>query len=105
LAKLTRLTYNEINILVYYLLIPLSWFVMVDYITTIPLLSPLFVLAWILFLWKDKMKFRDRCDWAFKKSVAFLLLFKVIGWNYITSSVLICVLIPALVYCELIYAL
>lgn len=105
IAKLTGSTYNEVNIVVYYLLIPLSWTVMIDYITKLPLLTPMFVIAWIIFLWKDKMKFRDRCDWAFEKSVDFLLWFKRIGWNYIVSSVIICVVVPILVYIELIYAL
>lgn len=103
IAKLTGTTYNEVNIVVYYLLIPLSWTVMIDYLMKLPLLTPLFVLAWIIFLWKDPMKFRDRCDWAFEKSVDFLLWFKRIGWNYVVSSVIICVVIPILVYCLLIY--
>ena len=104
-AKLTGLTYNEVNIIVYYMLIPLSWTVMVDYITALPLLTPMFIIGWIIFLWKDKMTFRDRCDWAFRLSVDFLLYFKKIGWNYIVSSVIICVVVPALIYVELIYAL
>ena len=103
IAKLTGTTYNEVNIVVYYLLIPLSWTVMLDYLMKLPLLTPLFILAWIIFLWKDPMKFRDRCDWAFEKSVDFLLWFKRIGWNYVVSSVIICVVIPILVYCLLIY--
>lgn len=105
IAKLTGSTYNEVNIIVYYLLIPLSWTVMIDYLTKLPFLSPMFVLAWIVFLWKDPMKFRDRSDWAFIKSVDFLLWFKRIGWNYVVSSVIICVIIPILVYVELIYAI
>lgn len=105
IAKLTDSTYNEVNIIVYYLLIPLSWTVMIDYLTKLPFLSPMFVLAWIVFLWKDPMKFRDRSDWAFIKSVDFLLWFKRIGWNYVVSSVIICVIIPILVYVELIYAI
>ena len=105
IAKLTGSTYNEVNIIVYYLLIPLSWTVMIDYLTKLPFLSPMFVLAWIVFLWKDPMKFRDRSDWAFMKSVDFLLWFKKVGWNYIVSSVIICVIIPILVYVELIYAI
>ena len=105
IAKVTGRTYNEINIIVYYMLMPLSWFVMVDYICGLPFLSPLFVLAWVLALWKDKMKFRDRCDWAFEKSVEFLLWFKTIGWNYVVSSVIICVVVPGLIYWELIHAL
>ncbi len=102
IAKLTGMTYNEVNIIVYYLLIPLSWAVMVDYITMLPFLSLMYIIAWVIFLWKDPMKFRDRCDWAFDKSVDFLLWFKKIGWNYVVSSVIICVVIPILIYMELI---
>ena len=105
IAKLTGLTYNEVNIIVYYLLIPLSWAVMIDYIAGLPFLSPMYIMAWIIFLWKDPMKFRDRCDWAFMKSVDFLLLFKRVGWNYVVSSVIICVVVPLLVYIELIYGI
>ena len=105
IAKVTGMTYNEVNIIVYYLLIPLSWAVMIDYITMMPFLTPMYIIAWIVFLWKDPMKFRDRCDWAFDKSVDFLLWFKKIGWNYIVSSVIICVVIPALVYAELIHGI
>ena len=105
IAKVTGMTYNEVNIIVYYLLIPLSWTAMVDYITKMPFLSIMYIIAWLIFLWKDPMKFRDRCDWAFDKSVDFLLWFKKIGWNYIVSSVIICVVIPALVYAELIHGI
>ena len=102
IAKLTGATYNEVNIIVYYLLIPLSWAAMIDYITKMPFLSIMYVIAWIVFLWKDPMKFRDRCNWVFIKSVDFLLWFKKIGWNYVVSSVIICVIIPILIYRELI---
>ena len=105
IAKVTGLTYNEVNIIIYYLLIPLSWAVMIDFITMLPLLSPMYIVGWIVFLWKDPLRFRDRCDWAFGKSVDFLLWFKKIGWNYIVSSVIICVVVPALVYAELIYGI
>ena len=105
IAKLSGTTYNEVNIIVYYLVIPLSLMVMVDYITKMPFLTPMFILAWVIFLWKDKMKFRNRCDLAFDKSVDFLLWFKKIGWDYIVSSVIICVVVPILVYIELIYAI
>ena len=102
IAKLTGATYNEVNIIVHYLLIPLSWAAMIDYITKMPFLSIMYVIAWIVFLWKDPMKFRDRCNWVFIKSVDFLLWFKKIGWNYVVSSVIICVIIPILIYMELI---
>ena len=102
IAKVPGMTYNEVNIIVYYLLIPLSWAVMIDYITMMPILTPMYIIAWVIFLWKDPMKFRDRCDWAFMKSVDFLLWFKRIGWNYIVSSVVICVVVPGLIYLELV---
>jgi hypothetical protein len=105
IAKLTGATYNEVNIVIYYLLIPLSWAAMIDYITKMPFLSIMYIIAWIIFLRKDPMKFRDRCDWAFIKSVDFLLWFKKIGWNYVVSSVVICVVIPLLIYVELIYGI
>lgn len=105
IARMTGTTYNEVNIIVYYLVIPLSWTIMLDYITRMPFLTPLFILAWIVFIWKDKMEFRARCDLAFKRSVDFLLWFQKIGWNYIVSSVIICVVIPILVYIELNYAI
>ena len=105
IAKLTGLTYNEVNIIVYYLIIPLTWTLMIDYLTKMPFLTPMIIIGWIIFLWKDKMKFRGRCDWAFDKSVDFLLYFKKIGWNYIVSSVIICVVVPVLIYVELIYAI
>lgn len=105
IAKMTGATYNEVNIIVYYLLIPLSWTVMIDYITKMPFLTPIYIIGWVIFLWKDPMKFRSRCDWAFQKSVDFLLYFKKIGWNYIVSSVIIGVVVPLLIYVELIYAI
>ena len=105
IAKLTGATYNEVNIIIYFLLIPLSWASMIDYITRLPLLSPMYLMAWIVFFWKDQMTFRDRCDWAFDKSVEFLLWFKKIGWNYVVSSVIICVVVPLFIYVELIYGI
>ena len=59
IAKLTGATYNEVNIVIYYLLIPLSWVLMADYLTKLPFLTPMFVMAWIIFLWKDQLRFRD----------------------------------------------
>ena len=105
IAKITGLSYNEVNIIVYYLIIPVSWAIMIDFITKMPFITPIYILAWIIFIWKDHMKFRDRCDWAFMKSVDFLLWFKKIGWNYIVSSVIICVVVPLLIYLELIYGI
>lgn len=32
IARMTGTTYNEVNIIIYYLVIPLSWAIMLDYI-------------------------------------------------------------------------
>ena len=104
LARLTGTTYTEVNIVVYYLLIPLSWMIMLDYIIGLPLLTPVFLMALVVFLWKDHMTFRSRCVWLFSKAAKFLLCFRRIGWNYVVSSVIICVVIPLLIYIVLICA-
>ena len=43
IARMTGATYNEVNIIVYYLVIPLSWTLMLDYITRMPFLTPTYV--------------------------------------------------------------
>ena len=106
-AKWTGMTYNEINIIVYYLIIPLTWTVMLDLIIGAPLFTPLLLLAWMYILTKlrTKRNFRIWCDWAFFKSRDFLLYFKRIGWNYIVSSVIICVVVPIIIYGLLMWGL
>ena len=40
IARMTGTTYNEVNIIVYYLIIPVSWTLMLDYIIAVPVLTP-----------------------------------------------------------------
>lgn len=107
IAKWTGMTYNEINIIVYYLIIPLTWTVMLDLILGYPIFTTLLFLAWTYIFVKTRTKrvFRMWCDWAFRDSVDFLLWFKRIGWNYIVSSVIICVVVPIIIYGLLIWGL
>lgn len=97
-ARILHLTYNEVNILVYYLLIPLSWAAIVDYKTGYPVLSILLLLLWSCIFWGTRGRFSLFCDVSFRISQLFLLRFRCIGWNYIVSSVIICVLVPILIY-------
>ena len=97
-ATFLHLTYNEINIIVYFFIIPLTWCIMLDRIFKTYYIS----CAWtafclILFLVKIK-SFSTWCDTLFDKSVNFLLSFEAIGWDYSTASVIICVVIPILIY-------
>jgi len=105
IAHIAGCTYNEVNIIVYYLLVPLSWTMMFDYITRLPLSTPALLMVWGVIIWKTRGHFRASCDWAFSKSVDFLLWFKVVGWDYYVSSVIICVIVPLLIYIELTYAI
>ena len=102
IAKALHMTYNEINIIVYYLIIPLSWCIMLDYIIGLPITTPIWLLLWIYIIWSKRKFFKDWCDAAFKLSVDFLLKFKRIGWNYWKASVIICVVVPLIIYAALI---
>ena len=102
LAKLTGMTYREINIIVYYLFIPLSWCIMLDYIIGLPITTPLWILLWVYIFWSKRKFFKEWCDVAFKLSVDFLLKFQRIGWNYWVASVIIGVVVPIIVYAALI---
>ena len=104
MARATGLTYNEVNILVYYFLIPLSWIVMIDQILGFHSFKVSFVLVCIGF-YLGCRDFRTYSDWLFAKSVDFLNLFNKVGSNYIASSVWICVAWPLLIYIALGYML
>ena len=98
IAKVSNRTYVEINIIAYFILIPSSWLALLDGILgTWGILTFVYVFAWLwwLFLRRD---FRNLADRLFQKSVDFLLFFNRFGSNYILSSVLICVVLPLLVY-------
>lgn len=104
-AKATRLTYNEINILVYYLIIPLSWCAMLDVVVRFPIFTTLCILVWCYIFIAKRKDFSRWCDVIFKKSQLFLLSFKPLGWDYWKASVIICVFIPVAIYLTLILLL
>lgn len=101
IAKALGLTYNEVNILVYYLIIPLSWTIMFDCWLGMPLTTFALAFIWVGIFIATRHTFRQWCDWAFQDSVYFLDWFNSWGGNYVLNSVIICVLIPILVYAVL----
>ena len=105
IGRKTGLTYNEINILVYYLLIPLSWTIMVDILIRRPYSTPVLLFIWSGIFIATRHTFREWCDWAFQDSVDFLNWFNRWGGNYVLNSVIICVLVPLIIYGILIYLL
>lgn len=101
-ARLIKITYNEINILVFYFLIPFTWLALIDIIFEFHYLKIAFGISCIWFFMVIR-NFRSFSDGLFRKSVMFLNYFNRFGSNYIVSSVWICIFIPALIYGGLFY--
>ena len=102
LASVTGLTYKEINIVVFYGLVPLVFFALIDKILRKPLCLTLFggVLAILYLMVGNWALFAER---LFDGSVRFLLWFGAVGISYDLASILICVLIPLFVFFVLFY--
>ena len=93
LSSIFRLSYNAVNVIVYYIIIPMIYLMIIDmiiggYYFTI---SYLFILLGAAIIIKDYNVF---FDWLFEKSAQFLRSFSLIGWNYYVASVIICVFVP-----------
>ena len=97
-ATAIGITYNEINIIVYYLLIPLSWTIMFDCWSGSPTTSFALIFIWFGIKIGTWGRFREWSDWAFMRSVDFLNYFNRFGGNYVLNSVVICVLVPIIIY-------
>jgi len=100
IASVTGFTYNEINIIAYYIILPFIYVALVDRILKKHLLKIAYVIAWV-FLIVFIPDFRAFSDALFQYSVDFLLLFGQVGLNYVAASVVICVILPGLVFAVL----
>ncbi|WP_420573312.1 hypothetical protein [Kordia sp.] len=101
IANFTGFSYKEINIIVWFIGIPLSWMLLLDKIyqqRKFTIIFSLFVVLSLLVI----PDFSSFCNWLFQKSVDFLNLFNDVGSNYVASSVIICVMIPIVIYIVLI---
>ena len=101
-SKVSGLTYHEINIIVYFIIIPLIFIFLIGKILKTKILIigfGLIVLFFLLFI----PNFEEFSTLLFNKSVSFLKWFSIIGLNYIQASVVICVIIPILISSFLIY--
>lgn len=102
LSALTGLTYNEINIVFYYFVIPLVLLLLLDRILKKYLFTSILVASWITLLLVVP-NFSRFCDRAFDASVVLLNSFGFLGWNYIVASVMVCVVWPLLAFAVLFY--
>jgi len=97
LSRVTGLTYEEVNIIVYFFFIPFSWACLLDIIYG----SYYFAVAYLIICFVIMLS--KKCvDTLFVLSVMFLLLFRKIGLNYERASVWICVWLPIAIYIILI---
>ena len=97
-ASVIGITYNEINIIVYYLLIPLTWTIMFDCWIGCPITTYALIFIWFGIKIGTWGRFREWSDWAFIRSVDFLNYFNRWDGNYVLNSVIICVLVPIVIY-------
>lgn len=104
-ASVIGITYNEINIIVYYLLIPFTWTIMLDYWLGTPITTYALIFVWLGIKIGTWGRFREWSDWAFMRSVDFLNYFNRWGGNYVLNSVIVCVVVPMLIYIGLILLL
>lgn len=97
IAAVTGFTYNEINIIAYYILLPFVYVALIDRILRTHVGKIVYVLGWVtaLVLIRD---FRTFSDALFQGSVDFLLAFSGAGLDYVAASVLICVILPGIVF-------
>jgi len=97
IAEITGFSYNEVNIIAYYGILPFAYVALADRILKKHVLKIVYVVAitTIVLMIED---FSGFSDWLFQKSVELLLGFELLGWDYIVASVLICVVFPAIVF-------
>jgi hypothetical protein len=96
IAVHTGLTYNEINILVYFFIIPFTYLVLIDIYIGKHYLKIIWVLISIVCL--VSVNFNDFSNWLFNESVKFLNLLSVMGLDYVNASVIICVFLAFAFY-------
>ncbi|PHS62238.1 MAG: hypothetical protein COB12_10985 [Flavobacterium sp.] len=101
-SKVTGLTYHEINIIVYFIIIPVIFIILIDRIFKTHKLKIGFGIILLITLLSIS-DFKLFSTIIFNKSVAFLKWFSIIGLNYIQASVIICVIIPVIILGILFY--
>lgn len=93
IGKVFHLTYTSVNIIVWYMLLPLVWASILDYKLHQILLAPLWALLCMGIGVIQGKKFNQFCDTLFRLSQIFILSFG----NYFLWSVIICLILPILV--------
>ena len=97
IARITGFTYEEINIIAYYILLPFVYVFLADKIIKSRYLRVSYIaIVFIIILRIPDFEVFSRD--LFEQSREYLLTFELFGWNYIVSSVIICVIFPFIVF-------
>ena len=101
LSSITGFSYKEINIIIWFILIPLSWTFLIDTIKGKHYFKIGFslIIFLVLICIKDFSEFSNK---LFDVSADFLRSFNPVGMDYTAASVVICLLVPLVVYVVLI---
>ncbi len=102
LSRITGLTYHEVNIVIYYILIPSIFIIILDKIFNTNWLKIGFGLLVVLTLFFVP-NFEKFATMLFYKSVDFLNGFQALGLDYVQASVVICVIAPLIFIFLLVY--
>jgi len=102
ISERTGLTYEMINVILYFVLIPTVYLALIDKILRRPITLVIFYtcLAFLLLMFRD---WNELAEAVFNYAVEFLLLFSAVGLNYDRASVAMCIIVPLLIFLVLLY--
>lgn len=101
ISEISGLSYTEITIILYFEVLPLIYFILLDKLIGKHFFKAgysLLIILLIIFS-RNFLYFSNR---LFDKAVAFLEWFEIIGLNYVQASVIFCVIIPFIILIVLI---
>jgi hypothetical protein len=95
-SYITGFSYQEVNVLFYYFVIPYSYLVISDFIFNCHFGKIVYFFCFVILMLSID-NFSLFCDSVFVQSVNFLDSFYP-DFNYVESSVIFCVIVPFLIY-------
>ena len=96
------LSYQGVNAAAYFILLPATYLHLLDRIMRRHLLLPAFTVAVVALLVANR-DYEAAAARLFQGSVTFLESFEIIGWNYGTASVVVCVFVPLMLFVTLLH--
>lgn len=93
IGKTFHLSYNAVNVIIWYMLIPLLWTAILDYKLHCVILTPAWLLLCSIIMFWQRKQLNRFFDKVFKLSQAFISYFG----DYYKWSVIICLLLPIVI--------